>query len=71
MLDVFGEIALQRVVAGHLVEFAALLVEADPQPPLLAEDVSDDLPTLSFRAMPCIWIKIALMRVNAPSSFPQ
>jgi len=41
MLDVFGEIALQRVVTGHFVELAALLVEADPQPPLLVEDIAD------------------------------
>ena len=40
MLDVFGEIALQRVVTGHFVELAALLVKADPQPPLLVEDIA-------------------------------
>jgi hypothetical protein len=28
-----GEVALQRVVAGHLVELAALLVEPHPEPP--------------------------------------
>jgi hypothetical protein len=38
-LKVFGEVALQRVVAGHFVEFATLLVEPHPQPPLLVEDV--------------------------------
>src|SRR5215471_4456645 len=39
MLDVFGEVALQRVVTGHLMELAALLVEAQPQAALLTEDV--------------------------------
>jgi hypothetical protein len=38
-LDVFGEVALKRVVAGHLVELVALLVEPHPEPPLLVEDV--------------------------------
>jgi hypothetical protein len=38
-LDVFGEVALQRVVAGHLMELAVLLVEAHPQAALLVEDV--------------------------------
>ena len=38
-LKVFGEVALQRVVAGHFVEFAAFFVESHPQPPLLVEDV--------------------------------
>ena len=28
--DLFGEVALQRVVAGHLVEFAAFLMEPRP-----------------------------------------
>ena len=30
----------ERVVTGHFVELAALLVEADPQPPLLVEDIA-------------------------------
>jgi hypothetical protein len=38
-LDVFGEVALQRVVAGHFVELATLLMKTHPQPPLLVEDV--------------------------------
>src|SRR6516225_11184002 len=38
-LKVFGQIALQRVVAGHLVELATLLVEPHPETPLLVEDV--------------------------------
>jgi len=38
-LQVLGQVALQRVVAGHLVELAALLVEPHPEPPLLVEDV--------------------------------
>src|SRR5262245_34864111 len=29
-LDVFGEVALERMVAGHFVELAALLVEPHP-----------------------------------------
>src|SRR5262245_6537423 len=31
-LKVFGQIALQRVVAGHFVELAALLVQPHPEP---------------------------------------
>jgi hypothetical protein len=38
-LDVFGEVSLQRVVAGHFVELAALLVEPHPEPALLMEEV--------------------------------
>ena len=41
MLKVFGQIALQRVVAGHFVELAAFFVQSHPQPPLLVEDVGD------------------------------
>ena len=33
-IKVFGQIALQRVVAGHLVELAVFLVEPHPEPPL-------------------------------------
>src|SRR5215467_9957205 len=40
-LQVLGQVALQRVVTGHFVELAALLVEADPEPPLLMEDIAD------------------------------
>ena len=40
MLNVFGEVALERVMPGHLVELAALLVEPHPQPSLPVEDVS-------------------------------
>ena len=39
-LDVFGEVTLQRVMAGHLVELAALFVEPHPEPALLVEDVA-------------------------------
>jgi hypothetical protein len=38
-LDIFGEVAIERVMAGHLVELAALLVEPHPQAPLLVEVV--------------------------------
>src|SRR5215468_6641798 len=38
-LKVFGEVALQRVVAGHFVELAAFFVESHPQPLLLVEEV--------------------------------
>ena len=38
-LDVFGEVALERVVARHLVELVALLVEPHPRPALLVEEV--------------------------------
>jgi hypothetical protein len=36
---ILGEIALERVVAGHLVELATLLVKPHPQAPLLVEEV--------------------------------
>src|SRR5215813_7901019 len=39
-LNVLGEVALQRMMAGHFVELAALLVEPHPEPPLLVEDVA-------------------------------
>jgi len=38
-LVVFGEVALERVMTGHIVELAALLVEPHPEPALLMEDV--------------------------------
>src|SRR5262249_23686930 len=40
-IDIFGEVALQRVTAGHLVELAALLVQPHPEPALLVKDVGD------------------------------
>jgi hypothetical protein len=40
-LEIFSEVPLQRVVAGHLVELAALLVEPHPEPTLLVEEVGD------------------------------
>ena len=58
-LDVFGEIALQRVMAGHLVELAALFVEPHPQPALLVEDVghvwSNSMP---MAAMCCLRVAV-------------
>jgi len=39
LVDVLGEVALERVVAGHPVELAALFMQPQPQPPLLMEDV--------------------------------
>jgi hypothetical protein len=39
--DVLGQVALQRMMAGHLVELAALLVESHPEPPLLVEEVAN------------------------------
>jgi hypothetical protein len=39
MLEIFGQIALQRMTAGHFVELASLLVEPHPQSPLLVDDV--------------------------------
>ena len=39
-IKVFGQIALQRVVAGQLVELAAFLVEPHPEPPLRCSTLS-------------------------------
>src|SRR5262245_60513824 len=38
-LDIFSKIAFERVVAGHLVELAALLMQPHSETALLAEDV--------------------------------
>jgi hypothetical protein len=38
-LDIFGKVALQRVVTGHLLELVALLVQPHPRPPLLVKYV--------------------------------
>jgi hypothetical protein len=48
MLDVFGEVALERVMAGHLMELAALLVEPHPETPLLVEDVGQTVRSIEY-----------------------